>query len=117
VTLLPGGTHRVDLRPGHALDLALETETSTSGEVTIRVTAHGDGVHTFALRVENLDIDNDEKELTLRPGAAASFEWKGRLISTEAPWVAVVVPDNDVTQRRDAVGALPRFATAAAAPH
>jgi hypothetical protein len=115
VTLLPGGTHRVDLRPGRALGLALETETSASGEVTIRVTARGDGVHTFALRVENLDVDTDPKALTLRPDAAARLEWEGRMISTDAPWVAVVIPDTDVTQRRDALGALPRFATAAAA--
>jgi hypothetical protein len=37
------------------------------------------------------------------------------MISTDAPWVAVVVPDNDVTQRRDAVGASPRFAAEAPA--
>ncbi|MGD8866935.1 MAG: glycoside hydrolase family 9 protein [Gemmatimonadales bacterium] len=115
VTLLPGGTQRVDLRPGRALDFALETETSANDEVTIRLTARGDGLHTFALRAENLDVDTDERTLTLRPDAAARLEWQGKMISTDAPWVAVVVPDNDVTQRRDAVGASPRFAAEAPA--
>ena len=115
VTLLPGGTHRADLRPGRALDFALESETSADGEVTIRVTARGDGLHTFVLRAENLDVDTDEKTLTLRPDAAATLEWRGKMISIDAPWVAVVVPDDDVTQRRDAVGALPRPTTPAGA--
>ncbi|HEX7090861.1 MAG TPA: glycoside hydrolase family 9 protein [Longimicrobiales bacterium] len=114
VALLPGGTHRVDLRPGRALDFSIDAETSASGDVTIRVTARGDGPHVFALRVENMDVDARERAVTLRPGAARTVEWKGRMIARDEPWVAVVVPDGDPAQRRDAVGALPRYRMAAA---
>src|SRR5690606_39224154 len=114
VALLPGGTHRVDLRPGRWLDFAIDAETTASGEVIIRVTARGDGAHVFALRVENLDVDARERAVTLRPGAPRTVEWKGRMIARDEPWVAVVVPDGDVAQRRDAVGALPRYRVVAA---
>jgi hypothetical protein len=109
VALLPGGTHRVDLRPGRALDVGIDAETSASGDVTIRVTARGDGAHVFALRVDNLHVDARERAVTLQPGAARTVEWKARVIARDEPWVAVVVPDGDVAQRRDAVGALPRY--------
>lgn len=110
ITVLAGGTYPVDLRPGHALDYAIAAETAANGEVTIRLTASGDGTHTFALRAENLAVDRPEKALTLRPGGAGSVVWKARVRSTGAPWVAVVVPDGDVLRRRDAVGSVPRFA-------
>ena len=114
VALLPGGTHRVDLRPGRALDFSIEAATAPNGQVTLRVTARGDGAHTFALRVENLDVDARERAVTLRPGAAQTVGWKGRMIARDEPWVAVVIPDGDAAQRRDAVGALPRYRVVAA---
>jgi len=115
VTLLPGGTRHVDLLPGRALDFSIDAQTSGSGDVTIRVTARGDGAHVFALRAENLDVDARERTVTLRPGTVRTVEWKGKMIAPDEPWVAVVIADGDASQRKDAVGALPRYRAAAAA--
>lgn len=114
VSLLPGGTHRVDLRPGRWLDFTVDAQTSPNGEVTIRVAARGEGVHTFALRTENLDAGGAERSLTLRAAEPRMLEWKTRVIARDEPWVAVVVPDGDIARGRDAVGALPRYRAAAA---
>jgi len=115
VRLLPGGTHHVDLRPGRALDFSIDASTAPDGQVTIRVAARGDGAHVFALRAENLDVDARERAVTLRPGTTRTVEWKGRMIARDEPWVAVVIADGDASQRKDAVGALPRYRAAAAA--
>lgn len=106
ITVLPGATHHVDLRPGRALDFALTSETAANGAVTIRLTASGEGTHTFAIRTHNLTADQRVQPLTLRAGAAASVVWRGRMRSTDGPWVVVVVPDDDVPQRREAIGSL-----------
>lgn len=111
ITVLPGGTYSLDLRPGHALDFAVAAETTADGEVTIHLTASGEGTHTFAVRADNLTVDQPEKTLTLRSGSTGSVRWKARMHSTGAPWVVVVVPDGDVLQRREVVGSVPRFAS------
>ncbi|MGH7662885.1 MAG: glycoside hydrolase family 9 protein [Gemmatimonadaceae bacterium] len=109
IAVLPGGSYQVDLRPVRALDFAIEGETGVNGEVSIRLTATGEGTHTFALRADNLDVKEGVKEITLRAGSVGSVVWKGALRSRGAPWVAVVVPDGDDLRRRDVVGSLPRF--------
>jgi len=83
--------------------------TTSDGEVTIDLTAFGEGMHTFALRADNLAIAEAEKTRTLRTGQAAKVQWKGRMRATDAPWIAVVIPDGELLQRRELFGAIPRF--------
>ena len=83
--------------------------TEANGEVAIRLTAAGSGRHTFTIRADNLAVDQPEKELVLREGTPGSLVWKARMNSLGAPWVAVVVPDGDLGQRREAISAAPRL--------
>ncbi len=104
-TFLPGGTYNLDLRGGRALDFQVSKDTSGTGEVTIKVSARGNGPHRFVLRAENLTLGTLEKQLTLRSGTAGTMEWRARISSPDTPWVAVVVPDDDLSQRREVIGA------------
>jgi hypothetical protein len=36
-------------------------------------------------------------------------QWRARLLSRDEPWVAVVVPDGDVSARQEVVGWAPRY--------
>ena len=67
LTALPGGTYRIDLRPGRALDFPVASQTDRNGEVLIQLNATGDGRHTFAIRTDNLAVDQSPKDLTLAP--------------------------------------------------
>lgn len=102
---LSGATYELDLRPGQALDFEVSKAGSGAGEVTIRLTARGTGKHRFGLRTGNLNLNGNEQEVTLRPGAAASLEWRARIASVDTPWVAVVVPDDDLSARKEVTGA------------
>ena len=73
--------------------------------MTIKVSARGNGSHRFALRVENLTLNGTEQELSLRPGGAGTLEWRARIASPDTPWVAVVVPDGDLSLRKEVTGA------------
>jgi hypothetical protein len=75
--------------------------TDSKRRLTIRLTASGEGRHTFAIRAENLDIGRPSRTVMLRPGRPVTVEWKARPESADAPWVAVVVPDGDVSRRRE----------------
>jgi hypothetical protein len=104
-SLLAGASYRMDLRQGRALDFEVSQKTTAAGDVVIALNARGSGSHRFALRVDNLTIEGAEKELTLRPGVAGRLEWRGRIAAPESPWVAVIVPDGDLSQRKEATGA------------
>jgi len=103
-TFLPAGTYNVDLRPGRSLDYKVTKETAGAGEVKIAVSARGSGSHWFSIRTENLAINGGEKELSLRSGVAGTVEWRARVSSPDTPWVAVVVPDDDLSQRKEVMG-------------
>ncbi|HEX5830955.1 MAG TPA: glycoside hydrolase family 9 protein, partial [Gemmatimonadaceae bacterium] len=80
---------------------AVSATTDSDGRVLIRLTASGEGRHTFALRADNLAARRRSRTVTLRPGRPVTVEWKGRPESADMPWVAVVVPDGDVSRRRE----------------
>ena len=104
-TFLPGGTYRLNLRPGESWDFEVASETLAAGDVAIRVRARGSGVHRLQLRAENLTFGGDEKEVVLKGEGAATLEWRGRITERETPWVAVVVPDGDLSQLQEIMGA------------
>lgn len=101
VTLLPGGTYSVDFRAGRHLDFRLAQQTSADGVVTITATVEGSGRHTLAVRTDNLDMGEPQRTVELEEGAFEVIVWSGRVVSREAPWFAVVVPDSDISQRKD----------------
>ena len=105
-TFLPGGSYNLDLRPGRALAWEISQVASGTGEVTIKVSVRGNGSHRFGIRADNLTLADSQKELVLQPGFAASLEWRGRIRSPDTPWVAVVVPDDDLSLRKEVMGAL-----------
>jgi len=105
--LLPGGSYTLDLRPARALDVLLSSETSAAvGEVTLRATLRGQGVHRLALRTDNLSLGaGAQQEISLRPGVARTLTWSAKIIDKDASWFAVAVPDGDLSQRKEAMGA------------
>ena len=85
------------------LDFDAESRLSRNGEITIRLTATGAGEHTFELRVDNLG-GAESRTVRLRAGRPSTTEWKLRPVSRGVPWVAVVVPDGDLSRRRELFG-------------
>jgi hypothetical protein len=92
LALLPGETYHLDLRPGHIADFSVRQETMPDGEVTIRVTEHGAGRHTFSIRADNLMLERQ-----------TGLTWHAHVATANAPWVAIVIPDNDLALRREVV--------------
>jgi hypothetical protein len=107
VSVLPGGSYRLDLRPGHAVEYALHASTAANGRITLRLTANGDGVHAFALRAENLVVDATPRRVTLRPGSPTTIEWTARREVAAAPWVVVVEVDGAPADLPPVIGNAP----------
>jgi hypothetical protein len=78
--------------------------TASNGEITIRLTATGSGVHSYALRTDNVRGTASPRTVTVRAGAPAMLEWKIRPADANAPWTVVVIEDRDVARRREVYG-------------
>jgi hypothetical protein len=74
--------------------------TSSAGEVAIRVIPKGSSVRSFTVRADNLVVDRPTRTVTQRAGAPVTLEWKARA-TAGVPWVAVVIPDGNVSGRRE----------------
>ena len=91
--------------PRATADVGFTVSSSTAkGVVTIRLTGKAAGVKTVALRGDNLVVDRPVKTVARRADGSVVVEWKARVVAAEEGWVAVVVPDGDVSRRREVSG-------------
>ncbi|MGC1461462.1 MAG: hypothetical protein WA802_04620, partial [Terracidiphilus sp.] len=105
-TFLPGGTYQLDLRAGHMLDFAVSKSAASDGGVLIGVDVRGTGAHRFAVRFDNLKLNDEQKEIALQSGVSGHLEWHARIDSPDTSWVAVIVPDDDLARRKELRGAV-----------
>jgi hypothetical protein len=103
-TLLPGGMYALDLRPESGVELATAREMRADGQVTLRVSVRGSGRHRLSVRADNLTVSEPDKEITLTAGSAQTLVWRGKTNRIDAPWVAVVIPDGDLSQKQEIIG-------------
>jgi hypothetical protein len=106
-SFLPGATYFLDFRPGKSVNFTLSSSTGANGELIIKLTATGSGAHHFSIRTDNLSLPGKfrDKQLTLLPGQPATTEWRASVTSGDTPWVIIVFPDDDCSQRQELTGA------------
>ncbi len=96
----------MDLRPDRVFDFKVAYQDLGHNEVLLRVSAEGAGNHTFAIRSNNLVLkEKGTKEITLASGSMQEVVWHAHIASPKTPWVAVVVPDGTLSERREVTGA------------
>jgi hypothetical protein len=119
VTILPGGFYDVDLRPDHMLDFKVTSQDLGHNDVVLRVSAEGAGRHKFTLRSDNLTLkESGKQEIDLASGVVREAVWHAHLVSPNTPWVAVVIPDDTLNERREVTGsAIRAFAAGATQGH
>lgn len=92
--VLPGGTYSVDLRREHAINFSVSSSATSSGSITLHLTADGAGKHSYALRTDNLQLSGAATvSVGLGTRGKQTFTWQARVIDPSTPWVAVVLQD------------------------
>lgn len=105
LTAISAGTYDLDLRREKAVDFAIATESDTSDSIVLRVTARGVGSHTFSIRADNLEVtEAPQQTVHLTSEKASDTVWHANIRSAETPWVAVVIADNEIGNRREVTG-------------
>ena len=103
---LPASNYQLDLRPGKMGNYKISQTTSEKGEVTLLLTVKGSGRHKLTIRTDNVVFNHPEQELNLKDGITSTLEWKGRILSGDIPWIAVVIPDGDLSMRKEITGSV-----------
>ena len=80
--------------------------TTQDGRVALAVEVEGVGSHTLAIRTHNLRMEGDRRAVEVGPGGSTRLKWEGRMASLNAPWVAVIVPEEHPQARVEAIGCL-----------
>jgi hypothetical protein len=105
VTVLPGGLYTVDLRRDHVLDFKVTVQAVGESGLVLRISAEGAGRHTFTIRSDNLTLTEPAKqEIDLASGHVREAVWHAHVVSPATPWVAVVIPDGTLSERREITG-------------
>jgi hypothetical protein len=87
------------------LDFKVTPQGLGHNEVVLRVAAEGAGRHTFAIRSDNLIVKEPGKqEINLTSGGTREAVWHAHVLSPNTPWVAVVIPDGILSERREVTG-------------
>ena len=106
LTVLPGGYDSIDLRPEHFLDFKVSFQDVGQNEILVRVSAEGAGPHVFSIRSDNLAVrEQASLKVDLTAGNAQQVVWHAHVLSANTPWVAVVIPDDVLAERREVTGA------------
>ena len=96
----------MDLRRDRVLDFKVSFQDTGTNEVVLKVSAEGSGPHTFTLRTDNLVLTEPAKqEIDVTSGSVRETVWHGHVLSPTTPWVVVVIPDGNLSQRREVTGA------------
>ncbi|MCR4341458.1 MAG: glycoside hydrolase family 9 protein [Gemmatimonadaceae bacterium] len=70
-------------------------------QMTIRVTVTDPAIRTLELRSEGLVVSRPSRRVTRRGRGPGVVEWKVRRVDPAVAWLAVVIPDGDVSRRRE----------------
>jgi hypothetical protein len=93
------------MRRDRAFDFKASFESGNRNEVILHVTARGTGHHSFAVRSDNLKlVEADKRDIQLNAGASGDLKWHAQVVSADTPWVAVIVPDETLTERAELSG-------------
>jgi len=107
VTILPSRSYDVDLRPDRVFDFKVTSQNLINNELVLRVSAEGAGHHTFTIRSDNLTLkEPGQAEMNLTSASAHEIVWHAHVVSSTTPWVAVVIPDGRLAERREITGVI-----------
>ncbi|MBK9389309.1 MAG: glycoside hydrolase family 9 protein [Bacteroidetes bacterium] len=87
-----------------SFSISASEKTTPKGDITITAVLKGTGSHTINIRTSNVSLKNSFKKVTLEPGKEVVLKWQAKTIHNDEPWVALIVPDNDLNKKTEVSG-------------
>ena len=106
LTIVSGGNYNLSLNPDRHINFSAAVKTPNIGKriKRIEVSAEGLGIHDIVLHTFNGIVTNPKKTVELETGEKLSFHWDIQIHDPDIPWVVVIIPDNDLTWKKELTG-------------
>lgn len=101
VTLLPGKNPHINFSEG--VEFSLFKETSKNNKVKITANLTGNGYVKLEIRADNLKINDSTKSVGIKKAKKQSVTWEAEIVDPNSPWVAVVIPDNNLLEMKEII--------------
>jgi hypothetical protein len=108
LSMVPDGNYQVALNPEHNIDftVTVRTHDTEANIVQVEVYARGTGRHKLAIRAFNGAAREPVRAVDLGSGKNVTVNWDVQIADPSKPWAAVVVPDGDITWKRELTGTM-----------
>lgn len=108
LNLVSGGNYNLQLNTARSIDFTAEVknQNAVSNSIQIEIEAEGNGRHTLSLRLFNGTTENGEKIVDLEPGEKEKIIWDVQIKDLKSPWVAVIIPDGDISLKKELTGVI-----------
>ena len=89
-------------------NFALSQETGKDGAVSITITVDVSEMDSFdySIRASNLQSQSFKGKMKLNRNKQTSIVWSAKMESIHEPWVVVVIPNQDFSERKEIIGSL-----------
>jgi hypothetical protein len=105
LTALSAGLYEVDLRKKAAVELTVSSREVDSKQIVLQLSAKGEGVHSFTVRVNNLELsERGSVQVDFGGRSTRQLNWHARVLDTSSPWVAVLFEEGSLRQHLELTG-------------
>ena len=91
---------------GSAFGFEVSKHSSDNGVVILSAKVRGEGSHQFTVRSNNLKVKSPIIKTNLKPDKTITIKWQCKISAPDEPWVAIIIPDNDLTGKEELTGAV-----------
>ncbi len=108
LALVSGGQYHLTLNPEQHVDfkVSVKSQEKEKKQVRLQLEAEGKGRHDFSIRAFNGTVATHNKRLDLGNGQKSEIIWDITVTDPAMPWVAIVLPDGDLTWKHELTGTL-----------
>jgi hypothetical protein len=104
-TFVAGRHYHLSLDARHCIELSVASAAQKNATVRFELTVRGAGQHELRLLLFNCETSGElQRQISLPDGADVRLSWELRIKDQQLPWIAVVVPDNNLDLKAEAFG-------------
>jgi Glycosyl hydrolase family 9/Cellulase N-terminal ig-like domain len=104
LAVLPGVSYTFSLDPKNALELGLSSQAPQGKTVQVECNLLGTGSHRLELRGFNCSAGQATVDVKLKTGQPDRLTWMLDISDSAKPWVLVVIPDGQMSEKREIFG-------------
>jgi len=110
IVLLNGCNYTLNLNTEHYFtsELSVDSNSNEKNIVGIKLELKGKGKHKYKVLLNNCTSSVTEQSIELISNNSNVIEWKISVTNPSKPWIAVVIPNDDINQKIEVTGVLPQ---------